>query len=357
MLSFVNIENELSYQDKEVRLGIDTGIQIANNVYPLDFQYESDESVSSFILINKRTLTETSLNTSLIVADGEYHKCNGLTQYTAPLLCGIYYFLVNGKYQSEDFEVYVFSDVLPGVNSIINVEGTFFFDNTKDEPEWNKRGAVYARFASEYSTNIQPNKFRYISSESISSFELLKVNENYQILQTISLDTSLINTSNGYHTCSGLVAYTADIQPGLYYYMVNNKYYSSVFEVFALACIAIENIVITNAIEGETGNVSFDAYLTGVNDAKQVTLTLTFSNGISQQTQSTVLSPLSASYSVDFLISSGSNGSTTVIITNSLCAKQYTEQFEIEAVAVPCLELFGGGELELFGGGCLQLFG
>jgi len=356
MLSFVNIENELSYQDKFVRLEPEFGIQIANNVYPLDFQYESDETVSTFTLVNKKTLAETSLNTALIASDDTYHKCSGLVAYTTALECGVYYFLVNSKYQSEDFEVYVFADILPGQNSIVSIEGTYFFDNTKDEPEWNKRGAVYARFASEYSTNIQPNKFRYLSTETVTSFELLKINENYEILETTSLDTSLINVADGYHTCSGLIAYSADILPGLYYYRVNNRYYSSVFEVFSLACVTIENIVITNTIEGETGNLAFDAYLTGVNAARSTTLTITFSNSITNQTVETVLTPLVTSFSIDFTIPSGADGSTSVTISNSICAKQKTEQFYITPAAVPCLELFGGGELELFGGGCLQLF-
>ena len=356
MLNFVNIENELSYQDKEVRLAASFGIQIANNIYPIDFQYQSDESISSFTLIDKTTLEETSLSTALITADGEYHKCDGLTAYAESLACGIYYFLVNGKYQSEDFEVYVFTDVLPGLDSIISVEGTYFYDITKDEPEWTKKGAVYARFASEYSTNIQPNKFRYISTEAVSTFELLKIDENYNILETTTLDTGLIESVDGYHTCSGLIAYTSDILPGLYYYRVNDKYYSSVFEIFSLVCITIENIVITNAIEGETGNIAFDAYVTGENAAKNVTLTISFSNSIDDETEVTVLTPLSTSFSIDFTIPSGSSGSTSVTITNTICAKIYTEQFIITPVAVPCLQLFGGGELTLFGGGCLQLF-
>ena len=109
MIEFVNITEEVAFQDKHGISDIGFGHQYARDDRPLDFQYQSSEAVTSFTANRvdyKGRVTETTdLNTSLIISGGGVHTCTGQTEYEYTLPYGVYFFLVNNKYKSEFFKV------------------------------------------------------------------------------------------------------------------------------------------------------------------------------------------------------------------------------------------------------------
>lgn len=109
MLRFVDTQKELSYINKEGIPEMLAGLQLAPNDKPLDFQYESSEAVSSFVLrkidSRGRTISETSLSTSLVTLSSNRHICTGQDSIGANLDECIYVFVVNGHYESEPFLV------------------------------------------------------------------------------------------------------------------------------------------------------------------------------------------------------------------------------------------------------------
>lgn len=250
MLSFVNIENEISFQDRLNAPEVDFGLQIALKNRPLDFQYLSSEAVSSFSAIkisNIGIIEETiSLSTSLITSNGTYHICDGNTDYSTDLDCGVYYFLVNGKYQSESFQV--FDALVEGSEGLtpISISGLEFFDNTLEVP-WRQRiGSPYLTFGIQYSRNTTILPFIYKSSEAISSFELVGIDVFGNETSVISISTSFLDSDGDYHY-SLESSYTFEC--GYYYFRVNNKYESEIFGV-----INLENIVMADALLLETGD-------------------------------------------------------------------------------------------------------
>ena len=135
MLGFVNIENENPIQSKLGAPYLTFGMQYALKSTPLDFQYESTEAVSTFSAIKVNNLgnyLETvSLNTALITSTGTYHVCDGRSNYASDLDCGIYYFLVNSKYQSEYFTVFDELAQASLGSTPISVSGLSFYDSTE----------------------------------------------------------------------------------------------------------------------------------------------------------------------------------------------------------------------------------
>jgi hypothetical protein len=235
MLNFVNIENELSFQDRFSIPDSGFSTQIALKNKPLDFQYESSESVSSFEAVKLdafgQYLESISLSTSLVVLSNGYHICDGLTDYSSDLECGNYYFIVNSKYKSETFRV--ITDIVQGSlgKNSIYVSGLHFFDNTIDIEFRNKPGKPYLYLGVEYSENSNILPFRYLSSESISTFQLIELNTLGQAINTTTLSTSLVNSDGTYH-------YNNDseynFRCGTYYFLINGKYESEIFEVTEL---------------------------------------------------------------------------------------------------------------------------
>lgn len=235
MLNFVNIENEISYQDRLNSPEIDFGLQIALKNAPLDFQYLSSEAISSFSAIkidNLGAIEETiSLSTSLINSNGTYHICDGNTDYSTDLDCGVYYFIVNDKYQSESFQV--FDELVEGSegNTKISISGLEFFDNTVEVP-WRQRiGSPYLTFGIQYSENSMILPFIYKSSEAITSFELIGIDIFGNQISSENLNTSFISSDGTYHK-SLESDYPLDC--GYYFFKVNDRYESEIFGVVEL---------------------------------------------------------------------------------------------------------------------------
>ena len=364
MLSFVNILEETAFQDKENISNEMFGLQIALSTNPIDFQYTAYEAVTSFDAIRKDitgAIVETiSLSTSLITYDliNSSHICNGQTAYSTDFECGIYYFVVNDKWQSESFNVMV--DLVEGdveEKSIIAVSGLEFYDSYYDIPEYEKLGSPIIKFAAEFGTNLQPLPFQYLSDQAVSTFDLVKIDSHGTVLSTSALSASLVsyNSITKTHNCNGLTYYADIITCGVYYFAVNNRYKSKPFEIFELLCPIISNIAITNAIEESTAVLNFDVLLTGAVMAVSVDLTYVFSCAIDSYTETMVLLPTSQNVTSNFNIPSGVFGYCSLTILNNVCSKSYTYNFTITELTVDCLELIGGGNLELIGGGCLEL--
>ena len=235
MIEFVNIENELSFQDRNGIPANDYGLIYARDSKPLPFQYRSSESVSSYVakrVNHVGTVVEiNTLSTDLINSDGTYHICDGLSDYASNLDCGLYYFLVNSKYQSEYFRVE--SNLTDGTDNQdnISVSGLEFFNNNYTIP-WRKRiGKPDIFYGIQYAENSTPLYFDYLSSETVTSFKAVRVNNLGNDIEETDLNTSLISVTD-HHICDAQTNYLANLDCGVYYYKINNKYESELFEVF-----------------------------------------------------------------------------------------------------------------------------
>lgn len=246
MLSFVNIQENTAFQNRSGIADIDFASEFATNNYPLPFQYESTEAVSSFTIIKIDSFGSDyeiiSLSTSLIQSDGEYHICDGLIAYSSPLSCGTYYFLVNGKYKSDLFEVLIFNEATTS-NSPISISGLEFFEN--DINYQGRQGSPFLNFGLQKSEFDKPLPFQYLSGESVSSFRALRLNNLGITIETISLSISLIQSDGTYHLCDGLTNYSTGLGCGIYQFLVNDKYYSDYFEIFGEAIDADELLLET----------------------------------------------------------------------------------------------------------------
>lgn len=107
MLGFVDTTIEETFQDRHGVPDLNYGWQVASDIKPLTFQYESSEAISSFVAKRVDNLGDVintvTLNTNLIqLVDGN-HYCDGNTSYDTFFDCGLYYFVVNDRYQSDYF--------------------------------------------------------------------------------------------------------------------------------------------------------------------------------------------------------------------------------------------------------------
>lgn len=236
-LAFVDITYEISFQERSGIPKKDFGLIYAMKSKPLPFEYEASDAVSSFVVKQVNNIGEviesTSLSTSLITSDGSSHLCDGLTDYAADLDCGLYYFLVNSKYQSEYFRVD--TQLIDGTltNTDISVNGLKFYDNNYTVP-WRERiGSPDIFFGMEYAENSTPLYFDYISSDAVSSFKAIRVDNLGNDVYEYDLTTSLISVSD-HHICNGLTDYSQALQCGVYYYSVNGQYESELFQVLEL---------------------------------------------------------------------------------------------------------------------------
>jgi hypothetical protein len=249
MINFVNTQEELSFQAK---FGIPDkcyGLEIAKKNAPLDFQYDSTESVSSFIAVKVDNLGDPidsiNISTSLINFTGTQHICDGLTDYSSDLEAGLYYFLVNSKYQSEYFVVSI--DLVQAAlgNTPITVSGLEFYDTQNDINWRDKIGSPVDSYGIQFGENSKPLPFRYFASDAVSTF----VAVNNTTLEETSLTTSLITSDGTYHTCDGLNDYSSDLSAGTYYFLVNDRYRSDIFCV-----VELQNVVAQDALLLETGD-------------------------------------------------------------------------------------------------------
>jgi len=239
MLEFVDITIEKPFQDRDGIPFFTFGLQKAFEYKPLDFSYLSSEAVSTFTANKLNSLgdiVETiDLSTSLIVGNGVSHTCTGLVDYASDLDSGIYYFLVNDRYQSDSF--CVADELTEGVlnQDPIAISGLAFY-NTDYTISWReKAGAPYICFGSQLAENSYPLPFRYKATDAVSTFKLIEINTYGVIINETSLSTSLITSDGAYHTCTGLVEFsTAYIETGLYYFEVNGQYESELFQMMEL---------------------------------------------------------------------------------------------------------------------------
>ena len=248
MLGFVNIESELSFQSK---YGIPTdtfALEYSLKDTPLDFQYTAAEAVSAFIVVkvdNVGNIIETVvISTSLITYSDGQHICTGLVNYASPLDCGLYYFLVNSKYQSDYFQVLQTMEESIDTNLEISVSGLGFQDSDFGIVDFEKIGTPFIKFGIQYAKNITPLDFSYLADEAISSFVAIRIDNNYNTIETITIETSLITYANGKHTCTGLVDFVTPLECGNYYFLINGHYQSDIFGI-----VNLENVIAANCLQ------------------------------------------------------------------------------------------------------------
>ena len=228
-----------------------------------------------------------------------------------------------------------------------------FVDNTEETPYKDREGIPEIAFGRQYGINTRPLDFQYESTEAITSFSAVEIDRTKRIISTTALNTPLITSSGGYHTCTGLEPYGLYLPCGTYYFLVNDRYESDVFKILAQTCIVIVgNIDVIGAAPGGTATLEFDANLTGFESVLDVEFTYSFSLAIPEVTNTETLTQLPSTISQMFSIPLGVSGACTLHISNNLCAKVYSENFTITGDE---LELEAGGCLELEGGGCLDL--
>jgi len=117
----------------------------------------------------------------------------------------------------------------------ISVSGLDFFDNTEDIPYNDREGKPDILFGIEKAPHHLPLHFRYEATDAVSTFSLVKIDIDYNIISTTALTTSLIASDSTYHTCSGTVEYSVAIELGIYYFLVNDRYQSQIFQAIAIA--------------------------------------------------------------------------------------------------------------------------
>lgn len=365
MLNFVNIEQEVPFSEKSGMPDINYGMQYSLDYAPLDFNYYSDETITSFSAIrinNVGTIIDTTaLSTSLITFDSinNRHMCDGLTNFATSLDGGTYYYLVNSKYQSEIFQI-ISSDVTEATfntDSIISINGLEFFDINYDIPEQEKIGAPFTLYGSEFSTNLYPLPFEYKAKEAVTSFSMISVDTLGNELSTTALSTSLItyDTANSKHVCDGLTMYSDVVKASTYYFIVNNRYRSKQFEIFELLCPVIKNAVFSNVIEGATVTMEYDILLTGAVMSTDVELTYSFSCETPTYSETLSLLPVSQHITTTFTLPLDIL-TFRLTISSDICSKVYVYDVDVIQLADEFLQLYGGGNLELYGGGSLQLY-
>lgn len=237
MLNFIDISKEPELIHKE-GLPVPTfGLSLAFNSHPLDFQYTSNEAITS-IVANKinntyRIIETITLPTNLLIYNSglNLHYCDGSVNYINDLECGLYYFLVNGHYQSEVFLVTNELEALTeNANSIIHISGLYFSDSDYSIEAVNHEDSPDILFGCQLADNLFPLPFQFISDESISTFKLLQLDNYGNVCNTTNLSTSLISYSGGKITCTGQIQFTPNITEfGLYKYSINDRFYSEPF--------------------------------------------------------------------------------------------------------------------------------
>ena len=114
----------------------------------------------------------------------------------------------------------------------IGLKGLRFVDITKENPYWQKQGAPDLFFGIQLASRDYPLMFQYEATDSVSSFTLVKIDSQYNAVDETSLSTSLISSNGVYHLCSGTVEYGIILSKCVYYYKVNDKYFSDIFAAF-----------------------------------------------------------------------------------------------------------------------------
>lgn len=108
-LRFYDNTENIPYIERSGAADINFAQEYSGIDYPLPFQYLASDVISSFKAIkidnNNNSLEEIDLDTSLITSDGTYHICSGVVEYSEFLNLGMYYFIVNDRYQSDNFKV------------------------------------------------------------------------------------------------------------------------------------------------------------------------------------------------------------------------------------------------------------
>jgi len=231
MINFVDITKDIPFQNKNGIPFLTFGLQNALKNKPLSFFYESSSTISSFeakkIDINGNVTETISLSTSLIISNGTTHICSGDVDYASDLDTGVYYYDVNGQYWSDYF--CVDDSLVDGTSNQgrIDVSGLNFHDTNYTISWRNKTGAPDILFGLPIFSNNYPPPFRYIATDIISSFKFVQIDVSVNIVEEISLSTSLILADGTYHTCTGLNAYTSSYMfPALGYFEVNSRYES-----------------------------------------------------------------------------------------------------------------------------------
>ncbi len=113
----------------------------------------------------------------------------------------------------------------------IAINGLAFYDSENAIAWRNATGAPDWLFGIEIARDDVPLLFSYEAIDSVSSFDIIKIDRFGNDDETISLSTSLITSNSSTHYCSGIVEYITALDCGVYYFSVNDRYKSDTFKV------------------------------------------------------------------------------------------------------------------------------
>jgi len=75
----------------------------------------------------------------------------------------------------------------------------------KNVPYHQRYGIPDLLLGSQYSQNNKPIDFQYVSTNAVTSFEAVKLDVRGNIIETVTLSTSLVTLSSNRHICTGQV--------------------------------------------------------------------------------------------------------------------------------------------------------
>jgi hypothetical protein len=114
----------------------------------------------------------------------------------------------------------------------IGLKGLRFVDITEENPYWQKQGVPDLNFGVQLASRDYPLAFQYKATDSVSSFTLMQIDGQYNTVNETSLSTSLITSNGVYHICTGTVEYGIILNKHVYYFKVNDRYFSDIFAAF-----------------------------------------------------------------------------------------------------------------------------
>lgn len=107
-----------------------------------------------------------------------------------------------------------------------------FVDTTQEISFQDRNYTPDIGYGLEVSLKNAPIDFSYKSTETVDTFIAVKVDNQGNAIESINIETSLIDATGVYHNCDGLTDFATNLECGIYYFVVNNRYKSEHFQVF-----------------------------------------------------------------------------------------------------------------------------
>jgi len=101
----------------------------------------------------------------------------------------------------------------------------------KNVPYLQRYGIPALLLGSQYSQNNKPIDFQYAASEVVTKFEAVKIDLQGNIIEAITLSTSLVVLSSGRHICNGQTDFASNLTENIYYFNINDKYHTEIWQV------------------------------------------------------------------------------------------------------------------------------